>query len=350
MIDAADAVLGGLGALASGMGATAQRFLFSPGSSHSLAALACTLGAAALFLLSRRAGRRPVRVRLLARALFPRSLWRSRSGRADIFYCLFNIFLAALIFGSAILFYREVGSVTGAALTGMFGPREPGALPPFACVTIMTIAFYLAYELAYWLNHYLSHRIPFLWHFHAVHHSAETLSLLTNFRQHPLDSIVFYNMIALFTGATQGALDFAFGGATAQFEVEGVNVLILATAVFLTHLQHSRLWISFGDRWDRIVQSPAHHQIHHSSNPEHFDRNFGASLAIWDWLFGTLHLPSKAEGKLRFGVPDLGYDPHSVDGALVMPFVAAARDLRARTSSEETRAGAPTFPGTQPSA
>ena len=58
------------------------------------------------------------------------------------------------------------------------------------------------------------------------------------------------------------------------------------------HLQHSQVWIAFTGWLGRLFMSPAHHQIHHSSNPAHFNKNLGSCLALWDWMFGTLHVPS----------------------------------------------------------
>ena len=60
----------------------------------------------------------------------------------------------------------------------------------------MTIVVFLAFELGYWFHHYLSHRIPFMWEFHKVHHTAEVLTPVTIFRVHPLDTVVYYNILA----------------------------------------------------------------------------------------------------------------------------------------------------------
>jgi sterol desaturase/sphingolipid hydroxylase (fatty acid hydroxylase superfamily) len=49
--------------------------------------------------------------------------------------------------------------------------------------------------------------------------------------------------------------------------------------------------------------SPAHHQIHHSIDPRHWNKNFSVKLAIWDALFGTLYVPRKPE-TLQVGLPD----------------------------------------------
>jgi sterol desaturase/sphingolipid hydroxylase (fatty acid hydroxylase superfamily) len=46
-------------------------------------------------------------------------------------------------------------------------------------------------------------------------------------------------------------------------------------------------------RAHHIFISPAHHQIHHSAKPEHWNRNYGEVFAIWEWMFGTLFLPSE---------------------------------------------------------
>ena len=50
-----------------------------------------------------------------------------------------------------------------------------------------------------------------------------------------------------------------------------------------------------------ILKSPAQHQIHHSVAEEHYDKNFGAVFAIWDWLFGSLHV-SEGEQDLQYGL------------------------------------------------
>lgn len=309
---------------------TAAHMLLSPGSSYSLIGLSITIAIAALFTLSRLRRKRSVPLRVLWRALLPRRMWRSASGRADGAFALFNIFVGMLLFGWAILGQIQVTGWTTQAIAGGLGPMQPLALPIAVVAVLTTAALFLAYELAYWLDHYLSHKLPFLWQFHQVHHSAESLSLATIFRVHPVDTIVFYNMTALFMGVTAGALTYAFGETATPFAVGGGNVLLLGSAVLLTHLHHSHFWISFGDRWGRILLSPAHHQIHHSADPAHYDRNFGNSLAIFDRLFGTLHVPAAQREQLSFGVPELSYDPHSFARSFWMPFVTSASIVRER--------------------
>ena len=56
-----------------------------------------------------------------------------------------------------------------------------------------------------------------------------------------------------------------------------------------SNLRHSHVGIQYWKWVEYIFISPAQHQLHHSIAKEHHDKNFGAALAIWDWLFGSLH-------------------------------------------------------------
>lgn len=303
--------------------APAARLLLSPGSSYSLIALFVTLSLAAAFTLHARRSRRPVALRVLLRALLPRRLWASASGQTDLAFTVFNISLAMMLFGWAILGQSAVASFAAGALEDAFGPSQPSAMPAAANIAISTVAFFLAYEFAYWLDHFLSHKVPILWRFHKVHHAAESLSLATNFRVHPVDTIVFYNIVALVTGLVAGGVNFGFGTAPAPLEISGTNVILLATAVLLTHLHHSHLWITFGQRWGRWLLSPAHHQIHHSVHPQHFDRNFGNCVAVFDRLFGTLWIPSEQREVTCFGLPESEGGQQGFLRNMMLPFAGA---------------------------
>lgn len=76
--------------------------------------------------------------------------------------------------------------------------------------------------------------------------------------------------------------------------------------------------------------SPAHHQIHHSSDPTHFNKNMGSCLALWDWMFGTLRVPAAEREKLAFGVEPDRADAHTIRGELIAPFGHAAALLMRR--------------------
>jgi sterol desaturase/sphingolipid hydroxylase (fatty acid hydroxylase superfamily) len=299
--------------------------ILSPGT-FSLASLVSALCIAMLSLgLKRR--RRPLRLRVLLRALFPRRLRRSRSTRADIAFFFFTFFLVGILFGWAVLSFHVIDNATNQLLTATFG-AQPMRLSGWAAAGLMTVVLFVAYEFGYWIDHYLSHNVPFLWEFHKVHHTAEVLSPLTNFRVHPVDTIVFNNILALAMGAAGGAGHFLLGRGAAPLTIADSNVIVLAFFFLIGHLQHTHFWIAFTGIWGRIILSPAHHQIHHSTDPAHFNKNLGSFLAIWDWMFGTLYMPSKTRQKLDFGVEPKEQDAHTVTGGLIAPVLRAASHLR----------------------
>jgi sterol desaturase/sphingolipid hydroxylase (fatty acid hydroxylase superfamily) len=300
-----------------------------PGSQFSLWSLLCATAIAGGFLaLRRRARGRPVRLRALLKHLFPGWLWRSASTRADVGFFLLNNFASGVLIGWALLSFGAVQHVAEGALISAFGPIHPRGLDPLAAELLQTAAMFLAYEFAYWLDHYLSHEIPFLWEFHRVHHTAETLSPVTVFRVHPVDTIVFYNIAVLVMGTTNAAMGYATGLPGHGFTIGGSNVIMLACIFLLGHLQHSHVWIAFTGALGRVLLSPAHHQIHHSADPAHFGKNLGSSMALWDWLFGTLLVPTQARQKLVFGVEPGKLSPHTITGGLVTPFLRCIRLFR----------------------
>jgi sterol desaturase/sphingolipid hydroxylase (fatty acid hydroxylase superfamily) len=300
----------------------------SPTSHFSVWSLLSAFGLALAFLLVRRG--KPIAFRVALRALLPRRLLTGRSARADWGFLLLNGALGPMLFGWAIVSHFWVAGGVHGALDAALGAQAAIGWPQLAIGLAMSLALFIAYEFGYWFDHWLCHHVPALWEFHKVHHSAETLSPVTNFRVHPVDTLLFYNIVAVTTGVTSGAAQWLFGDAAAPLTLGSVNVLMVAFVFLLLHLQHSQLWIALPGRLGHWILSPAHHQLHHSSDPAHFNSNYGNGLAVWDRLFGTLRMPSARRERLTFGTPELAYDPHGARGALVMPFVDALRSTRAR--------------------
>jgi sterol desaturase/sphingolipid hydroxylase (fatty acid hydroxylase superfamily) len=300
-------------------------FLFN--STFSLASLASALVIAAfaiVFARLRRRGR--IGFRLLGRALAPRRAAIGASGKADLGFFFFNTFSAGGLIGWGLLSQTQVSDWTARALIGAFGRSEAHASGPLAA-GLTTLALFLAYELAYWVDHWLSHNVPALWEIHKVHHTAEALSPLTNFRVHPLETLKFYNVAALLTGAANGALVYGLGPQRGHLSLYGVDAAIFIYMFTIAHLQHSHVWISFDGWLGRLVLSPAHHQIHHSTDERHFGSNLGSALAIWDWLFGTLYVPAARREPLSFGVAGATAAAHTVTGTLITPVTEAGRAL-----------------------
>lgn len=304
----------------------------APGSTISIAALSATLIVALILLARAKTSTRPLALAVAIRALAPRRSWRSASGRADIGWFMFSLFGSGLLIGWAIVLTTTVSGVVDGAL----GPGSLLALPALPAIAIATIASFLAYEAAYYLDHRLMHRVPWLWPFHRVHHSAEHLSLLTVFRVHPLETIGFYNLVALFVGGVQGVMPHLIGPHAAPHVIGQTNVVLFVGAVLITHLQHSHFWVRLGDRWGWLLLGPAHHQIHHSNDPAHFDSNFGNLLTLFDRLFGTFHMPAAKRPALRFGADGETANPHGVAAMTVLPFAEAAETMRDRQADPVT--------------
>lgn len=294
------------------------------------------LALAYLALLSRFALRRFRFARVL-RVHFRLGFLRHRSHALDVLMTIGNIYVFTMLFGWAILSALSIGSAVAAMLTAGLGPAAPTALSPLVVGVLWFVALVLAYEFGYWLDHYLSHTVPLLWEFHKVHHSAEALTPLTVYRVHPVDTLVFYNILAVVNGLVIGLLTYTLGdldaGKTA-FQHRATYMLIAMHMI--GYFQHSQFWIPFTGWLGKLILSPAHHQIHHSVDREHHDKNFGSFLAVFDWLFGTLQVPSRKRQKLKFGVE--GVNQHTLTEGLITPFADAARQMPVVSSSAPSAA------------
>lgn len=307
--------------------AVAGGIFLNYGSVFSISSLLCALLVATGHFAFRRYQRgRRIRFRTLVAALFPRRIIAHRSTRADLAMFVINGFVLGGVLGFAAISGQAVYSVVHGGLTGMFGPLSPSALPEWSQRVLVTLVLFLAYEFGYWFEHYLSHRVPILWAFHKVHHSAEHLTPLTQWRMHPVNAITFGNILALSLAVPFAVLSYVLGGQVKEYAFSGTNVLLVVFIHLYIHLQHSEVWIPFRGIWGRIFMSPAHHQVHHSNNPIHFDKNMGSCLSIWDWAFGTLYVPAKENEHLTFGV-DAAYDVNTLEAGLVTPFIEAGKQV-----------------------
>lgn len=292
----------------------------SPYSPYGAPALGGALMFSAFYYAGRRQarGRRPS-IKGFLRSIFPKCILLHPSSLVDMRLWALNgvVFASAYgMLGLGLFFWRDA---IVAGLTHVFGPRAPAHWPAWTILTLATVLQLLAYELAYWFGHFLFHKVPALWEFHKVHHSAEVMTTFTELRQHPVEIIAFVNLIGLATGIAFGVMTYDFGPGVQPFTLLNGNILLMAFLITYGHLRHSHMWIAFTGIAGRILQSPAHHQLHHSVDPRHYDKNLGYSLALWDWAFGTLAVPGKMREPIVFGVADEAPPFRSALGAYVMP-------------------------------
>ena len=273
----------------------------------------------------RRRGRR-VRFDVLFRSVFARRVLLHRSTRADLAYAALSLAVLGALIGWAVISSGWISDGVAAALAARFG-EAPASAPSLARDAARTLILFLAYDLGFFVDHTLKHRIPALWELHKAHHSAEVLTPLVNFRVHPLDSLILANNLALFIGVAGGAAQYALGAQASSFTLFDQNVLMLLYIYLTAQLQHTQIWIPFTGIWGRLFMSPAHHQLHHSADPAHFNCNLGASLALWDWLSGSLRMPPAEPPRLTYGASGHMHDPHGVMGLLVDPAMNAFATL-----------------------
>ena len=296
---------------------------FKPASAYGAPALAGALLFSALAYARRRRARgRRVSARGFARAIFPKRILAHPSTLVDLRLWVLNGIAFASAYGMlglGLVFWRD--QVAG-GLTHEWGAHAPARWPAWAVLTLATVLQLLASELAYWLAHYCFHKVPALWEFHKVHHSAEVMTTLTELRQHPVEILAFTNLIGLSTGIVFGLMTYVFGPGVRPFTLLDGNILVMAFLLTYGHLRHSQMWIPFTGLAGRILQSPAHHQIHHSADPIHYDRNLGFALAVWDWAFGTLAIPERTREPIVFGI---GSETQSFRSALAAFVIPCAR-------------------------
>ncbi len=161
-------------------------------------------------------------------------------------------------------------AVYAAAFT--LSPLEWSASSPWTWV-----ALFLADDFLYYWYHRTHHTIRVFWASHVVHHSSRFYNLSTALRQPwtPFTSLPFWLPLAL--------LGFSPWMILLQ---QSVSLLYQ----FFIHTERvERLWRPV----ELVMNTPSHHRVHHGSNRQYLDKNYGGILIVWDRLFGTF----EAEGE-----------------------------------------------------
>ncbi|MEP5762297.1 MAG: sterol desaturase family protein [Litoreibacter sp.] len=168
-------------------------------------------------------------------------------------------------------------------------------------IGLFSITMFAVDDLTKYLLHRWMHKWPILWPIHKVHHSAETMSPITVYRVHPLEGVLYATRSVMAQGPIISLFYYLFGDKVDLYTVVGVNVIVFIFHVTGSNLRHSHIDIRYPKWIEHIFISPAQHQIHHSIAEKHYDKNFGATLAVWDWCFGSLHV-SQGEQDFKFGL------------------------------------------------
>jgi sterol desaturase/sphingolipid hydroxylase (fatty acid hydroxylase superfamily) len=160
----------------------------------------------------------------------------------------------------------------------------------------------------YWAHRW-AHEIPWLWRFHAIHHSAKQMDWLVNNRAHFVDMV--YTRIC--------GLSLLFLLGLAQPMGDQIDLLIVWYTIF------GRVWsavIHANVRWrfgilEQVIATPAFHHWHHTNDDEKYiNKNYAAIFPAMDILFGTLYLPKRWPQKYGIDAPMAP----SFIGQLLQPF------------------------------
>ena len=212
----------------------------------------------------------------------------------DVFYMFFNFFLFSLIIYNAAS--NVVVKLFADALASVGIPNllafEVMSWPVWAHLLLG----FVVRDFVQWWIHRLLHKVPWLWEFHKVHHSVEEMGFAAHLRYHWMENVVYrsieYIPLALIG---IGLRDFFI-----------IHIFTLA----LGHFNHSNIHIRLG-LFKYFFNNPQMHIWHHAYElpaDKQEGVNFGLSLSVWDYLFGTSYVPY--EGKdIKLGFPGVEQFP-----------------------------------------
>lgn len=251
---------------------------------------------------------------------FPKDVYRHKSSLADYQFLL----VALTVVGLMAPWSASISSAISSEIQGGVARHVdlPVLTPSRVVGTVLyTLWITLALDFSLFFSHYLQHRVPWLWEFHKTHHSAERLNPLTVYRMHPLDSLFGLVVTGVIVGLLDGSFRTFVHGPFAQLTLLDLNVAFFVFYLLGYNLRHTHVWLDYGPRWSKVFVSPAQHQVHHSVDEQHFDKNMGFLFSFWDSLFGTLYVP-KGKEKIDFGLNRAGEheEYHSVWALLMKPF------------------------------
>ena len=157
----------------------------------------------------------------------------------------------------------------------------------------------------YWYHRWM-HEVPFMWRWHAVHHSVERLYWLNGIRSHPLEILV-------------QTLIWAIPLALLQPPAE-VAMISLLMALSIGIFQHANIDAKLGF-WEYIFSIGDNHRYHHYNTDGIGDSNYGGEFIVWDILFGTFHNPRGDRPLEEIGIGSSPNYPQTMMGLMIAPFM-----------------------------
>lgn len=226
-------------------------------------------------------GRSPVLLLVMLVFVLAEAFWRTRIAQRG--YNLRGA-MASLALGVGNALIGGAQAVVLAAIFLDVAKLAPVQLPLRDWRT--WLAGFFTVEFAYYWFHRASHRVRWIWASHAVHHSPEEMTFLSAIR------LGWTNLLS-------GGWLFQLPLVLAGFDPR----LVFGLLAFNLHYQFFLHTESIGrlGALEWVLNTPAHHRVHHASNAEYLDRNFGGVLIVFDRLFGTFARARDGE-PVRYGL------------------------------------------------
>lgn len=255
--------------------------------------------------------------------------WRKTQSRfrkdfwLDFFYMFFNFFLFSLIIYNAA---SDVAVTLFKDFLALFSIRNLVAIQidswP-AWVQLLTL--FLIRDFIHWNVHRMLHRVEFLWKFHQVHHSVEEMGFAAHLRFHWMERVVYASMEYLPLAMIGFGIDDFFA----------VHIFALAVG----HFNHSNFRLRLGPL-KYLLNNPQMHIWHHAKRyPEDrpYGMNFGLTLSVWDYLFGTAHTPFDGRD-IELGVPGVESFPSSFAKQVIYGFGLTKEERSKRGGRQDSQA------------
>lgn len=223
----------------------------------------------------------------------------------DLFWMVFNTQYVSWMLAVAIT-HLAVWFNASVFYLGLPDPKSLQLISHWP-VWLQFMTVFLVRDFLEWIIHRGMHAIPWLWRLHELHHSCEELDWVASFRAH-WGEIVVYQALIYLPLVVLGVAD-------------GVVFAVLVVALVFHELSHANL------RWDwgplrYVINSPRFHAWHHSVEMHRKNgQNFGITLVVWDWLFGTAYWPADGAPPARLGLDDKAQFPRGVWLRLWHPFL-----------------------------
>ena len=172
--------------------------------------------------------------------IFNKKVWTSDSAIVDYLFIFFNGFVKIFLIGPYLILGLTFAYYVDEFLIGYFGSVQHG-LSPTTILILYTFTLTILNDFGSFIVHYAMHKIPFMWEFHKIHHSATVLNPITQYRLHPIELIINnFKGICVF-GFTTGIFDFIADHQVDKILFLGANAFSFLFLFWGANLRHSHV-------------------------------------------------------------------------------------------------------------